>query len=110
MQAPSSRSKSMSIKMFPALSVQQPFADLIVDGKKDVENRTRWSRFRGYLLIHAPGTVRKDSVDAHRKQLGLGRDDEYTPETGAILGLVEITDAVLEHKSRWFEPGHVAVL
>ena len=35
------------------LSIQQPWADLIALGHKDVENRTWSSRYRGPVLLHA---------------------------------------------------------
>lgn len=39
--------------MMPALTVRQPFAGLIVDGTKLVENRSRATNIRGRVLIHA---------------------------------------------------------
>ena len=36
-----------------ALSVRQPWAELIVAGLKDVENRTWRTDYRGPVLIHA---------------------------------------------------------
>ena len=41
---------------FAALSVRQPCADLLVLGEKDVENRSKPIRYRGWLLIHASKT------------------------------------------------------
>ncbi len=38
---------------FPILSIRQPWAWLIVNGYKDIENRTWSTRFRGKVLIHA---------------------------------------------------------
>lgn len=35
------------------LSVKQPWAALLVNGIKDIENRTRRTTFRGRILIHA---------------------------------------------------------
>ncbi|MCW7459585.1 ASCH domain-containing protein [Leptospira bandrabouensis] len=35
------------------LSIQQPYAELIVSGIKDVENRSWPTKFRGEFLIHA---------------------------------------------------------
>jgi hypothetical protein len=37
----------------PALSVRQPWADLIMDGWKPVENRTWTTDYRGPVIIHA---------------------------------------------------------
>ena len=36
----------------PILSIRQPWAWLIVNGYKDIENRTWSTRFRGKVLIH----------------------------------------------------------
>ena len=64
------------------LSVSQPFADLIVVGKKTVELRSWNTNFRGEFLVHAPLNVRRE--DAKR----LHMDKEFV--TGAIIGKVEI--------------------
>lgn len=39
------------------LSVRQPWADLIVSGPKDVENRARRSNYRGPLLFIHPSPM-----------------------------------------------------
>ena len=36
-----------------AISLKQPWADLIVNGIKDIENRTWKTSYRGKLFIHA---------------------------------------------------------
>jgi hypothetical protein len=36
-----------------ALSLRQPWAWLVAAGLKDVENRTRWTNYRGRFYIHA---------------------------------------------------------
>ncbi len=65
------------------LSVCQPFADLIVSGRKTIELRGWSTRYRGHVLVHAPIMVRWD--DCAR----LGITD---PVTGAILGRVTLAD------------------
>ena len=66
------------------LSVCQPYADLIVSGKKTVELR-RWNtRYRGEFLVHTPLRILRD--DCAR----LGYD--ANPVTGAIIGRAEIYD------------------
>lgn len=53
-----------------ALSILQPWAWLIVEGYKDVENRTWKTGFRGKFLIHAPQVV--DDYGFHlAAQLGI---------------------------------------
>ena len=66
------------------LSVSQPFAELIILGKKTIELRKWNTNYRGELLIHAPLKVRKE--DAKRLKI----DRKFV--TGAIVGKVEIFD------------------
>ena len=67
------------------LSVSQPYADLIVQGKKTIELRTWNTKFRGEFLVHAPFKIKKDAC----KRLGI---DETKLRTGVIIGKVEIYD------------------
>ena len=93
----------------PCLSVRQPWADLIVTGIKDVENR-RWpTRMRGALLIHAPRTVDAAAVRRAAPLLGLDPRD-YTPVTGAIVGVTELVDCVTAHSSPFFSGPYGFVL
>ncbi|RMW34638.1 MAG: ASCH domain-containing protein [Nitrosopumilus sp.] len=66
------------------LSVSQPFAELIILGKKTIELRKWNTNYRGELLIHAPLKIRKE--DAKRLKM----DKKFV--TGAIVGKVEIYD------------------
>ncbi len=66
------------------LSVSQPFAELIILGKKTIELRKWNTNYRGELLIHAPLKVRKE--DAKRLKIN------KKLVTGAIVGKVEIYD------------------
>ena len=66
------------------LSVSQPFADLVVSGRKSIDLRGRNTGFRGEFLVHAPLKVRHQ--DARR--LGLGPSFV----TGAIVGRAELVD------------------
>jgi predicted transcriptional regulator len=52
------------------LSLKQPFADMVVDGKKSIELRTWNTKFRGRFLIHASGNVDADACDL----FGIQRD------------------------------------
>lgn len=64
------------------LSVSQPFADLIVSGKKNIELRSWNTSFRGDFLIHAPLKIRvRDS-----KRLKIGK--KFV--TGAIVGKAQL--------------------
>lgn len=44
---------------YPTLSIQQPWAWAVMEGLKDVENRTWERQYRGDLWIHASGTYDK---------------------------------------------------
>ena len=67
------------------LSVSQPFAALIVQGKKTIELR-RWNtNFRGEFLVHAPLKVRADDC----KRLKISPKKLVR---GAIIGKAEIYD------------------
>ncbi len=87
---------------FPAISVYQPWADLIVRGIKDIENRSWPTRFRGRILIHAGNKIDGDNVKKYRRDLGLDSVDDYEPQTMAIVGMVDIVDCVNTHRSRFF--------
>lgn len=67
------------------LSVSQPYADLIVQGKKTIELRTWNTKYRGEFLVHAPFKIKKDAC----KRLGI---DETKLRTGVIIGKAEIYD------------------
>lgn len=94
------------------ITVKQPWASLIVEGIKDVENRTWPTKFRGRVLIHASSK----SWDWYRfinYMTSMGALGVFTAKwtrkwlsnltTGAIIGSVEIVDCVIDHKSIWAE-------
>jgi len=66
------------------LSVSQPFADLIVSGKKSIELRNWNTNFRGDFLIHAPLKIRVE--DSKRLKI----NKKFT--TGAIIGKAHLHD------------------
>ncbi|MFB5598192.1 MAG: ASCH domain-containing protein [Nitrosopumilaceae archaeon] len=66
------------------LSISQPFADLVVEGKKTIELRKWNTNFRGELLIHSPIKIR--TYDAKRLKIS----KKFV--TGAIIGKAEIYD------------------
>lgn len=88
-----------------ALSIRQPWAWLIVNGHKDIENRTWHTRFRGPVLIHAgKGMTRDEYVDAANFALELGVKVPWFGdlERGGIVGIAEIVDCTSSHPSPWF--------
>lgn len=89
--------------MIPCLSIRQPYAWLIVQGIKPVENRTWRTNFRGRVLIHAGVTYPKrdyaDDFELHAKQ-GYPRTREEM--VGGIVGEAVIVDCVKAHPSPFF--------
>ncbi|MGI0069501.1 MAG: ASCH domain-containing protein [Nitrosopumilaceae archaeon] len=67
------------------LSVSQPYADFIMEGKKTIELRTWNTKFRGEFLIHAPLKVNKQAC----KRFEINKKDL---RTGVIIGKAEIYD------------------
>ena len=66
------------------LSISQPFADLVVVGKKTIELRKWNTNFRGEFLIHSPIKIRTEDI----KRLKISK--KFV--TGAIIGKAEIYD------------------
>src|SRR5207245_11494360 len=72
------------------LSVSQPYADLVINGKKTIELRTWNTKFRGEFLVHAPLKVK---IEACRR-LSM---DKTKLRTGVIIGKVELYDVKMYH-------------
>lgn len=98
-----------------AITIKQPWASLIVEGIKDVENRT-WACPKKYigqqLLIHAGGTRENFNIrnDIFTKDQLLGippqlilQIENRSDTLGAIIGSVQIVDCVINHPSVWAE-------
>lgn len=87
-----------------ALSILQPWAWLIVNGHKDIENRSWPTRFRGRFLVHAGkkwGREQQDDLARVRAQFPhLVVPDRF--DVGGIVGAVTITDCVNRLQSPWF--------
>lgn len=81
---------SLMIRPQKALSIQQPWASLIITGNKLVENRTWATKWRGTLAIHAGKTV---STRGTAEATALGFEAPYP--TG-YLGTVELVDVHAE--------------
>jgi hypothetical protein len=86
------------------LSVRQPWASLIVDGQKDVENRIWPTSYRGRVLIHASQRVDDISHDEIEQRYGI-RPPLILP-SGGIVGITEIVNCVRISDSRWHIPHH----
>jgi hypothetical protein len=82
-----------------ALTVHQPWAELIVRGAKRVENRTWATAYRGPLLVHA-GLSRESYVEAaavfgaFEREYGVPLPAEATLAFGALVGLARLVACV----------------
>jgi len=89
-----------------ALAVRQPWAWLIVNGRKDVENRSRRTKIRGTILIHASAATsqfaRLRAEVRERLRCRIPADVEY----GGIVGAVDIVDCLETSGSPWHEAGY----
>jgi len=70
---------------YPAISLQQPNAGRIVRGEKRRDSRSRPTRFRGWILVHASQTPRREGAE---------RPGDADLERGKILGMVQLADCV----------------
>ncbi len=107
-----------------ALSIRQPWAWLIVNGYKDIENRDWATNYRGRVYVHAG--KKPDGANANETRHIVGgimqdlrymglmeahstvwdvvhlRKNRYAQHYGAIVGEVTITDCVTDSDSDWF--------
>lgn len=93
-----------------ALSTREPWASLIVDGHKPIENRD-WRyppRYRGPLAIHASKTYDQvgyewimDNLDV----LGIKAHhvrQKHECELGGLIGVATLADVVTQSDNPWF--------
>lgn len=92
----------MNSKDIRILSVRQPWAELIVLGHKNVENRGMPVTHRGLLLIHASKTPAEITDRQLLTRYGV-RVDRGTLRTGGIIGVVNLVACVEEFDSPWFD-------
>ena len=85
--------------------IRQPWAWLIVNGIKDIENRSWRTRYRGPLLIQAsarkPSKREMEDFRVFALKRGVKLPDEF--EFGGIVGRVQLDDCVDKSRSKWFE-------
>jgi len=82
-----------------ALSIKQSWANMILTGIKDIENRSWPTWFRGRIIVHA-----SQSYD-------FTFPGDYQPlPRGSLLGEVDIIDCVTYSSSPWFSGPYGFVL
>jgi hypothetical protein len=72
-------------KSLKCLSLRQPYADLVVTGRKTIETRKWNTNFRGKFLVHASKTIDKEGV-------ALLNIDCSIPIKGAVIGRAFLYD------------------
>ena len=77
---------------YPALSVRQPWAELVISGRKSIEVRQWWTEYRGPLWIHSG--VTQDVEMEHT----FGFEQLYR---GGFIGRVTLTAIVRFDSDRW---------
>jgi hypothetical protein len=100
-----------------AITIKQPWAQLICEGVKDIENRTWKTSYRGRVLIHTSAKPNRYPLDMIFTQVQLDEMLKQNTENywcghkefgakycdSAIIGSVEIVDCVQNHSSVWAE-------
>lgn len=92
-----------------AISIHQPWAWLIANGHKDIENRSWPTKFRGRVLIHASKGMSREDYEiaqatlehANLPDVALPPFDEL--ERGGIVGVATIDSCIpgYERTSPW---------
>lgn len=95
-----------------ALSLRQPWAELVVAGLKPIENRGWYTTHRGPLFIHASTSVDVDGlvwINDNAEQLCLPPDVRASIncprrelERGGLIGLVDLVGVIRASESPWF--------
>jgi len=91
----------------PVISIRQPWAWLIVNGWKNIENRLWPTRVRGPVLIHAGKGMTADEYEACLMFIADFAPSLEVPapadlQRGGIVGMATILDCVTRHSSEWF--------
>jgi len=86
-----------------ALTIRQPRAELILQGRKQIELREWATGHRGLLVIHAGGNVEEDACRACSL-------DPATITRGAVVGVVEVVEMIAFSPQSWrdLRPLHLA--
>jgi len=90
-----------------ALSIRQPWAWLILNAGKDIENRDWPTRFRGRFLIHASKGMTRDEYESADSTLAIIAPTIDLPpferlERGGIVGVAVLYGCVEKSQSPWF--------
>lgn len=95
-----------------AISIKQPWASLIIEGIKDIENRSWYTHYRGRLYIHASKGYDRQGADLVSKLYPEHESiiKDASEIRGGIIGHVHLVDCVTSHNSPWFHGEYGFVL
>lgn len=94
-----------------ALTIRQPWAQLIACGAKNIENRDWPTRYRGRIAIHSSAALHGSDVraacDTMRRFIPRFSSRIFTAEAktyplGAIIAIAYLSDCVQSCDSPWF--------
>jgi hypothetical protein len=82
------------------LSIRQPWAHLVITGRKCVENRSWRTSYRGPLLVHAGARWTGEAIEGieRRHRIEIPRD----LPVGGIVGVVDFVDIVRRSEDPFF--------
>ena len=86
--------------MIRVITIKQPFSKLIIDGIKDVENRTWKTKHQGYIYIHVSKSYDIEKIYEYYPNFDL-RDLNL----GQIIGRALLTDCTKIQTSKWHISG-----
>lgn len=90
-----------------ALSIEQWWAQLIISGAKDVENRSRPTSFRGRFGVHVSlkrahyGDIDFDAIPDDLVREAVRSAWECNASAGRVIGTAELVDCIRDSKSIW---------
>lgn len=87
----------LELSRLKALTIRQPWADLILRGLKTIEMREWQVRHRGPFLIHTSSTVDWKAVQA------LGYDGVEDLPRGRLIGYAEISEVFQFDRESWLD-------
>lgn len=98
-----------------AITIKQPWATLIMQCGKDIENRTWSTRMRGRVAIHSSAKLERREYQAAASLIFHSNIQSAIPpeeqlDLGCILGTVEIVGCVQKSRSPWFQGPYGIVL
>lgn len=95
-----------------AITLVQPWGELVVSGKKTIECRNWKTNRRGFVALHASKKKERSRFELCRDHFKINVDADEV-DYGAVIGFAEIVDVVDEEflskkNLKWFEEGQYA--